>query len=143
MSVYNPNDPRDYLKIVKAVQKAKECGYKIEIKKFHPIQTDKQSSYLHFMISYLALKLGQTFYETLRDIQRNVCSYIFYTDEVDKTGNRIYKPLTSLNTAEASSVIRNVIDYANVRSIMIPEPDDQVGLQYCKRELENSGAGWV
>ena len=69
MSVYNPNDPREYLAIVKAVQKAKECGYNIELKKFHPIQTDKQSSYLHFMISYLALKLGQTFYETLRDIQ--------------------------------------------------------------------------
>ena len=38
MSVYNPNDPRDYLRIVKEVQKAKECGYKIELKKFHPIQ---------------------------------------------------------------------------------------------------------
>ena len=51
MSVYNPNDPRDYLRIVKEVEKTKECGYKTELKKFHPIQTDKQSSYLHFMVS--------------------------------------------------------------------------------------------
>lgn len=142
MSVYNPNDPREYLAIVQAVQKAKECGYKIEVKKFYPIQTDKQANYLHFMVSYLAMKLGQTFYDTLRDIQRNVCSYIFYTSEVDKTGQRKYKPLTALNTAEASSVIRNVIDYASIRSIMIPEPDDKVGLAYCQKELE-SASGWV
>ena len=43
MSVYNPNDPRDYLRIVKEVQKAKECGYNIQLKKYHPIQTDKKS----------------------------------------------------------------------------------------------------
>lgn len=143
MSVYNPQDPRDYLAIVKAVQKAKDCGYRIELKKFHPVATDKQQRYLHFAISYLALKLGDTFYSTLRILQRHVCSHIFYTEEVDKTGQRKYKPLSALNTAEASSVIRNVIDFASIRGIMIPEQDDGIGLQYCERELEASGNGWV
>ncbi len=143
MAVYNPNDPRAYLQIVKAVEKAKECGYLLEIKKFHPVATDKQQRYLHFVISYLAFKLGDTFYSMLRDIQRNVCSHIFYTEERDKTGQRKYKSLSALDTAEASSVIRNVIDFASVRGVMIPEQDDKVGLQYCERELENGGSGWI
>lgn len=143
MSVYNPNDPRAYLQIVKAVERAKECGYLLEIKKFHPVATDKQQHYLHFVVSYLALKLGDTFYSQLRDIQRRVCPHIFYTNEVDKSGNRKYKPLSALNTAEASSVIRNIIDYASIRGVMLPEQDDKVGLQYCQQELESAGAGWV
>ena len=143
MSVYNPNDPRDYLAIVKAVQKAKDYGYKIELKKFHPIASDKQQHYLHFMVSYHAMKLGDTFYAALRDIQRHVSPNIFYTSRLDSQGNHIYKPLSALTTAEASSVIRNVIDYAAVRGVMIPEPDDNASLAYCERELEASGAGWV
>lgn len=143
MSVYNPNDPRGYLQIVKAVERAKECGYLLEVRKFHPVATDKQQRYLQFIISYLALKLGDTFYSQLREIQRHVCPHIFYTDEKDEKGNRKYKSLSVLSTSEASSVIRNVIDYAAVRSVMIPEQDDKVGLQYCERELESSGSGWV
>lgn len=89
------------------------------------------------------MKLGDTYYTMLREIQKNVCSHIFFTSERDKAGKRKYKPLSALNTAEASSVIRNVIDYAAVRDIMIPEPDDKASLAYCERELEHSSAGWV
>lgn len=143
MSVYNPNDQRDFNAFLKEFERLKDNKCLIEMKKFHPIATDKQQHYLHFMINYLALKTGDTFYSTLREIQRRICSHIFYTEERDKQGQRIYRPLTSLNTAQASSVIRNVIDYARVRDIMIPEPDDKVSLKICERELESSGAGWV
>lgn len=143
MSVYNPNDPRDYLSFIKEFERLKQCKCLIEMKKFHPVATDKQQRYLQFMISYLALKLGDTFYSMLREIQRRVCPHIFYTDETDRQGKRKYKPLGTLNTAEASSVIRNVIDYASVRGIMIPEPEDDESVRICKRELDSSGAGWV
>lgn len=143
MSVYNPQKPRDYLAIVKAVEQAKECGYSLDIKKFHPVASDAQQRYLHFMISYLAMKLGDTYYTMLREIQKNVCPHVFYTSERDKAGKRKYKPLSALTSADASSVIRNVIDYAAVRDIMIPEPDDKASLAYCERELERSSAGWV
>lgn len=143
MAVYNVNDPRSYLAVMKEIEKAKSCQYLIEVKKFYPVATDKQQAYLHFIVSYLAFKLGDTFYSMLREIQRHVASHIFYTSEHDKYGNRKYKPLTALNTAEASSVIRNVIDYASIRGIMLPEIDDTVSLQICKRELESSSAGWI
>lgn len=142
MSVYNPNDPRSYLAIVKAVEKAKDCGYLLEIKKFHPVATDKQQRYLHFMISYWAMKNGETFYDTLRNIQLHIAPVPFYTGEKDKRGNDIFKPLSALDTAEASSVIRNFLDYASMNGTPIPEMDDKVGLAYCQKELE-SADGWV
>ncbi len=143
MAVYNPQDPRDYLKIVKEVEKAKECKYKIEIKKFHPVQTDNQQRYIHFMISYWAMKNGETFYDTLHHIQLHVAPVPFYTGEKDKNGKDKFKPLSALTTAEASSVIRNFLDYARMNGTPIPEPEDKISIDYCKRELESSGSGWV
>lgn len=143
MSVYNPNDPRDYMAIVKAVQKAKDCGYRIELKKFHPVATDKQQRYLNFILGYIAMKTGNTFYNILLDVQGNVCPHIFETGEADEKGYPKYKPLSALTTAEISSVIRNVIEYASCFGIMIPEIEDRQALQFCERELESGGSGWV
>ena len=143
MSVYNPNDPRDWLQIVKFMEKAKECKFKVEIHKFHPIQTDNQQRYIHFMLNYWAMKNGDTFYSTLHELQEHICPVPFYTGEKDKRGNHKFKPLTALTTAETSSVIRNFIDYAAMNGTIIPEPDDKISISYCKRELEQSGAGWV
>lgn len=143
MSVYNPNDPRDYLSICKFIEKAKSCKFLIDMKKFHPVQTDSQQRYIHFMLSYWAMKNGETFYSSLRNLQEHICPVPFYTGEKDERGNQKYKPLTALTTAEASSVIRNFLDYASMNGTLIPEPDDKASIAYCKRELEQSGAGWV
>lgn len=142
MAIYNLNHPNDYLKVFKDIERYKENRQIIEIRKFHPVQTDKQQRYIHFILSYFAWKTGETFYSTLRTLQRNVCPVPFYTEEQDGRGNRKYKPLSALTTSEASSVIRNFLDYANVNGIPIPEIDDKAGLAYCKRELE-SADGWI
>lgn len=139
----NLNDLRTYMSALKEIDNAKKIGYSLEIKKYHPVQTDQQKKYLNFMISYLSLKLGQTFFTTLHDIQLHVCPVIFYTGEKDEKGNHKFKPLCFLTTAEASSVIRNVLDWASMQEVMIPEPTDKAGVDYCMRELESSGAGWV
>ncbi len=143
MAIFNCRDPRDYLAIVKSVEKAKECGYLLEIKKFHPVQTDNQQRYIHFMISYWAMKNGETFYSALRNLQLHVCPVPFYTGEKDEKGNHKFKPLSALDTAEASSVIRNFLDYASMNGCPIPDPEDKISIDYCKRELESAGAGWV
>lgn len=143
MSVYNPKDAKSLMQAYGFLDKAKECGFLVEMKKYHPVATDNQQAYLHFIISYWAMKNGDTFYSALRNIQRHVCPVYFVSNRKDKKGNALYKSLSELNTAEASSVIRNFIDYASVNGTMIPEPDDKVSIEYCKRELESSGAGWV
>ena len=94
------------------------------------------------MISYWAWKNGETFYDTLHKIQLHISPVPFYTGEKDKQGNDVFKPLSSLTTAEASSVIRNFLDFAVMNGTPIPEIDDKAGLAYCKKELE-SADGWV
>ena len=54
MAVYDLNNPKDYLRFFKDIERFKENKHKIEIKKFHPVQTDSQQRYIHFMISYWA-----------------------------------------------------------------------------------------
>lgn len=142
MAVYDPNDPRDYLAIVKEVEKMKECKQLIEIKKFYPVQTDLQKAYLNFIITYYSGKVGQTFFQTLSEIQQFVAPHIFQTGEYDRKGYPKYKSLGLLNTAEASSVIRNFLDFASSREVMIPDKDDEVAMKFCQRDVDAS-AGWV
>lgn len=142
MAVYNPNDPRDYRAILNEVEKMKECKQLIEIKKFYPIQTDLQKAYLNFIITYYSGKVGQTFFQTLSEIQQFVAPHIFQTGEFDRKGYPKYKSLCLLNTAETSSVIRNFLDFASSREVMIPDKDDEVAMKYCQRDVDAS-AGWV
>lgn len=142
MAVYDLNSPKDYLRFFKDIERFKENKQKIEVTKFHPVQTDKQARYIQFMISYWAMKNGETFYDTLHEIQLHICPVPFYTGEKDKRGKDTFKPLSALTTAEASSVIRNFLDYASMNGTPIPEMDDKVGLSYCQKELE-SADGWI
>lgn len=142
MAIYNLTDPRHYLKLMKDIGTYMSNRQTIEVKKFHPVQTDKQQRFIHFMLSYWAWKNGETFYDTLQALQKNICPVPFYTGQKDKRGNSVYKPLSVLNTADASSVIRNFLDYASMNGTPIPEPDDNVSIEYCMKELESS-EGWV
>lgn len=142
MAVYNPNDPRDYLAIVKEIERLKDARQLVEIKKYHPVQTDLQKAYLNFIITYYSSKVGQTFYQTLSEIQKYVAPHIFETGEYDKQGYPKYKPLGLLNTADTSSVIRNFLDFASSREVMIPDKNDEQAMKYCQREIDSS-KGWV
>ena len=87
-------------------------------------------------------QIGQTFYQTLSEIQKNVAPHIFMTGEYDSKGYPKFKPLGFLDTAEASSVIRNVADYANCIGIPLPEQDDELAKKYCQMDID-SNKGWV
>lgn len=138
----NLNDLKTYMDALKEIDKAKMGGYSLEIKKYHPVATDLQKAYLNFIITYYSGQVGQTFYQTLSEIQKYVAPHVFETGEYDKQGYPKYKALGLLNTAEASSVIRNFLDYASSHEIMIPDKDDEVAMKYCQKEVE-SNQGWV
>lgn len=138
----NLNDLRTYMSALKEIDKAKDGGYSLEIKKYHPVATDMQKAYLNFIITYYSGQIGQTFFQTLSEIQKFVAPHIFETGVYDKQGYPKYKALCLLNTAEASSVIRNFIDYANSHEVMIPDKNDEQAMKYCQREVE-SYKGWV
>lgn len=132
------NDPRQYTAAMREIDKARDCGYAIDIVKHREVATNKQMAYLNFIISYYGYKQGETFYSVLRTIQQDVCPHIFLAD-----GSKKPKPLCYLTTAEMSSVIRNFLDYASMSEVIIPDKDDERGLRSAKAELASGGAGWV
>lgn len=132
------NDPRQYMAAMKEIDKARDCGYAIDITKHREVATDKQMAYLNFIVSYFGYKQGESFYSVLRTIQQDVCPHIFFAEDSKKP-----KKLCYLTTAEMSSVIRNFLDYASTSEVVIPSKDDQRGMRLAKAELESGGAGWV
>lgn len=132
------NDPRQYMAAMREIDKARDCGYAIDIVKHREVATDKQMAYLNFIISYFGYKQGESFYSVLRTIQQDVCPHIFLAEDKKKP-----KKLCYLTTAEMSSVIRNFLDYASMSEVVIPSKDDQRGMRLAKAELESGGAGWV
>lgn len=132
------NDPRQYMAAMREIDKARDCGYAIDITKHREVATDKQKAYLYFIISYFGYKQGESFYSVLRTIQQDVCPHIFLAED-----NKKPKKLCYLTTAEMSSVIRNFLDYASMSEVVIPSKDDQRGMRLAKAELESGGAGWV
>ena len=132
------NDPRQYMAAMREIDKARDCGYAIDITKHREVATDKQMAYLNFIISYFGYKQGESFYSVLRTIQQDVCPHIFLVED-----NKKPKKLCYLTTAEMSSVIRNFLDYASMSEVVIPSKDDQRGMRLAKAELESGGAGWV
>lgn len=132
------NDPRQYMAAMREIDKARDCGYAIDITKHREVATDKQMAYLHFILSYFGYKQGESFYSVLRTIQQDVCPHIFLAEDSKKP-----KKLCYLTTAEMSSVIRNFLDYASMSEVVIPSKDDQRGMRLAKAELESGGAGWV
>lgn len=132
------NDPRQYMAAMREIDKARDCGYAIDITKHREVATDKQKAYLYFAISYFGYKQGESFYSVLRTIQQDVCPHIFLAEDSKKP-----KKLCYLTTAEMSSVIRNFLDYASMSEVVIPSKDDQRGMRLAKAELESGGAGWV
>lgn len=133
----NLKDPRMYISAVREIDKARMCGYSIDITKHREVTTNKQMAYLNFIIAYYSHVQGQTFYQTLHEIQTDIAPHIFQTEEGKKP-----KPLCYLDTAETSSVIRNFIDYCSMAGIDIPDAEDRVAMDYCRREVDTS-AGWV
>lgn len=132
------NDPRQYMAAMREIDKARDCGYAIDITKHREVATDKQMAYLNFIVSYFGYKQGESFYSVLRTIQQDVCPHIFLAEDSKKP-----KKLCYLTTAEMSSVIRNFLDYASTSEVVIPSKDDQRGMRLAKAELESGGAGWV
>lgn len=132
------NDPRQYMAAMREINKARDCGYAIDIVKHREVATDKQMAYLNFIISYFGYKQGESFYSVLRTIQQDVCPHIFLAEDSKKP-----KKLCYLTTAEMSSVIRNFLDYVSRSEVVIPSKDDQRGMRLAKAELESGGAGWV
>ena len=141
MARYKPTDPRDYIEALDFINQAKEQGFDIELKRFYQKRSNPQNRYLHFALSYFAHCYGCTLIEAKElYFKQYACRDIFLVEIEDKNGNNAcyFRSSAELNTVEMSSAIKNFITWADCNGIEIPEPDDEVGIRYCEREIEKT-----
>lgn len=141
MARFSPSDPRDFLEILDFINKAKEQGFDIELKRFYRKRTNPQNAYLHFALGYFAHCYGCSLTES-KEIyfKKYACPDIFLVETTDKNGNSVsyYRSTASLNTVEMSNAITNFLAYASCNGIEIPAPNDELGIKYCERQVEKT-----
>lgn len=141
MARYNLRDPRDMIEALDFINHAKEKGFDIELKRFYQKRSNPQNRYLHLALGYFAHCYGCTLIES-KEIyfKRYACRDIFLVETTDKNGNRVsyYRSTSDLNTVEMSNAIKNFVAYASCNGIEIPEPNDELGIRYCERQIEKT-----
>ena len=143
MARYKISDPRDYLAALEFINRAKEQGFDVELKRFYQKRSNPQNCYLHLALGYFAHCYGCTLTEA-KEIyfKRYACRDIFLVETTDKQGNNVsyFRSSADLNTVEMSNAINNFIAYASCNGVEIPAPDDELGIRYCERQIEKTAA---
>ena len=143
MARYKISDPRDYLAALEFINRAKEQGFDVELKRFYQKRSNPQNRYLHLALGYFAHCYGCTLTEA-KEIyfKRYACRDIFLVETTDKQGNNVsyFRSSADLNTVEMSNAINNFIAYASCNGVEIPAPDDELGIRYCERQIEKTAA---
>lgn len=143
MARYKLNDARDYLAALDYINQAKEQGFDIELKRYSPKRTSRQNAYLHLILSYFAHCYNCTLIEA-KEIyfKKYACGEIFQVITEDKNGQRVeyYRSTTDLTTVEMQSAIANFRAYADMHGIGLPDPNDDISLRYCERQVEKTQA---
>jgi len=141
MARFSPSDPRDYLEILDFLNKAKEQGFDVELKKFYKKRSNPQNRYLYLALGYFAHCYGCSLVEAKEIyLKKYACRDIFEVVTTDKNGREVnyYRSTADLNTVEMSNAISNFVAYASCNGIEIPAPDDELGIRYCERQIEKT-----
>lgn len=165
--IYDTNDPREYLQAKEWLAGLKERGrparieiesenfdvldsilqsaaaahLEIEIKQRRRPKTPQQNNYLHFLCQYFASEYGCTTADAKENyLKRLACPEIFTTYVRNKRGWLVttYRSVADLTQDEMSSAIRNFIEWAGIKGIEMPLPEDKAFIRYAKNEIERT-----
>lgn len=141
MARYRVSDPNDYLEAIDFINRAKEEGFDIDLKKYYKGRSNPQNRFLHMALGLFANRYGCSL-TIAKDVylKQYACPHIFRVDTKDNDGNDVtyYRSTADLTTVEMSNVIRNFIDWASSNGVEIPEPEDDKSVRYCEREIEKT-----
>lgn len=139
MARYRLSDPRDYIAALDYINHAKEQGFDIDLKRYSPKRTNRQNAYLHLILSYFAHCYGCTLTESKEVyLKQFACRDIFQVTA--SNGAKYYRSTSDLTTVEMSSVIANFRAYADIHGVPLPDPNDEIGIRFCEREIEKTTA---
>jgi|SRR5690554_5555344 len=114
----------------------------IELKEKRKIRSLSQNNYLHLILSWYALEMGESLKYTKEEIfKKEVNPDIFYYDFINRKTGEMRKELRSsalLNTKEMTTAIDRFRNFASINfGIYLPEPIDLVNLREMERQINN------
>lgn len=114
----------------------------IELKEKRKIRSLSQNNYLHLILSWYALEMGETLEYTKRDIFKiQINPEIFCYDFINRKTGEIRKDLKStsiIDTKEMTTAIDRFRNFASLKfGIYLPEPEDLVNLREMERQINN------
>lgn len=117
-------------------------GKIIELKEKRKIRSISQNSYLHLILSWYALEMGETLEYTKREIfKKQVNPDLFIYEFINRKTGEIREELKSstlLDTKEMTTAIDRFRNFASIScGIYLPEPEDLVNLREMERQIAN------
>ena len=117
-------------------------GKIIELKEKRKIRSISQNNYLHLILSWFALEMGETLEYTKKEtFKREVNSDIFLYDFINRKTGEIRKELKSTSTIDTKDMTTAIDRFRNFASInfgmYLPEPEDLVNLREMERQINN------
>lgn len=117
-------------------------GKIIELKEKRKIRSISQNNYLHLILSWFALEMGETLEYTKKEtFKREVNSDIFLYDFINRKTGEIRKELKStsiIDTKEMTTAIDRFRNFASKNfGIYLPDPEDLINLREMERQIDN------
>lgn len=140
--IYDTSNELDKNRAIEKFKYLISKGKIIELKEKRKIRSLSQNRYLHLILSWYALEMGETLEYTKREVfKREVNPDIFIYEYVNRKTGEIREELRStslLNTKETTTVIDRFRNFASINfGIYLPEPQDLVSLREMERQIEN------
>lgn len=116
-------------------------GKRFEITEKRRNRTDPQNNYLHLILSYYALEIGETLEYIKQEIFKKIVNAdIFLTERVNpKTGEirPMWRSTADINTKEMTVCIERYRNYClKEAGVYIPSPNEKQFLDHIQNEIE-------
>ena len=119
-------------------------GKRYEIKEIRKSRSLKQNAYLHLILSYFALEVGETTEYIKQEVFKGIVNKDYFVYErinpKNKTKSRkALKSTRELNTKEMTDCIERFKNWAVMKyQIKLPDANEREFLDYIKNEIEKN-----
>lgn len=140
--LYDTSNELDKNRAIEMFKHLVNKGVIIELKQKRKLRSVNQNRYLHLILSWFALEMGETLEYTKREVfKKEVNKEIFIYEFVNRKTGEIREELKStsaLNTKEMTTAIDRFRNFSSVNfGIYLPEPKDLVNLREMERQINN------
>lgn len=139
--LYDTSNDLDKNRAIEKFKYLLNKGKLIELKEKRKTRSLSQNNYLHLILSWYALEMGETLEYTKQYIFKSeVNPDIFYFDFINRKTGEIRKELKStsiIDTKDMTTAIDRFRNFSSIQhGIYLPDPEDLINLREMERQIE-------